>query len=107
MYDCLDAYQVVSPIHFNKNINKTPNPRRLAYQKLEEILEEEGSINPYQIMLLGPEEETPSDPFFNIDLYESSKTNQRGANTQNMEDWSVLSTECSILTIPRAIPVSW
>ena len=35
IYDCLEADQVVSPIHFNKEILKAPSPRRLAYQKLE------------------------------------------------------------------------
>ena len=42
VYDCLEADQVVSPIHFNKEIARTPDLRKLAYQKLEEILEEEG-----------------------------------------------------------------
>ena len=55
IYDCLEADQVVSPLHFNKDIVKAPSHRRLAYQKLEEILEQEGSVNPYQVMLLGPD----------------------------------------------------
>ena len=52
---------MVSPLHFNKDIIKAPSHRRLAYQKLEEILEQEGSVNPYQVMLFGPdpEETTP------------------------------------------------
>ena len=93
MYECLDADQVVSPIHFNKNILKSPSPRNLAYRRLEEILEEEGSINPYQIMLLGPEEEESPDPFLHMDFYQASQPQPGTGNTQNMENWSVLSTE--------------
>ena len=40
VYDCLEAEQVVSPIHFNKEIAKTPHTKKLVYRKLEEILEE-------------------------------------------------------------------
>ena len=93
MYECLEADQVVSPIHFNKEIMKNPSPRKLAYRRLEEILEEEGSINPYQIMLLGLEEEKPPDPFLNMDFYHPCNHGSANNNTQNMEDWSVLSTE--------------
>ena len=65
-----------------------------AARKLEEILEQEGSVNPYQVMLLGPDpEETTPDHLFNIDMYESIGKNPGRVNTQNMEDWSVLSTE--------------
>ena len=94
IYDCLEADQVVSPIHFNKEIIKGPSQRSLAYQKLEEILEQEGSVNPYQVMLLGPpEEDTPQDDFLRTDFYQSSDITLGEANTQNIEDWSVLSTE--------------
>ena len=87
IYDCLEADQVVSPLHFNKDIIKTSSHRRLAYQKLEEILEQEGSVNPYQVMLLGPDqEETTPDHLFNIDMYDSNKNNPGRVNTQNMED---------------------
>ena len=75
VYDCLEADQIVSPIHFQKDIIQAPSQRRLAYQKLEEILEEEGSVNPYQVMLLGLEEEDPPDPFLHMDFYEGSTSN--------------------------------
>ena len=92
IYECLEADQVVSPIHFNKEIIKAPTFRRLAYQKLEELLEEEGSINPYEMMLLNPMEEMPPDPFLNIDHYHPSLNSLGKVNNQNMENWSVLST---------------
>ena len=54
VYDCLGAEQVVSPIHFNKEIAKTPNFKKLAYQKLEEILEEERVSQPLPAYVYGP-----------------------------------------------------
>ena len=33
VYDCLETKQVVSPIHFNKEIAKTPNPREIGLSK--------------------------------------------------------------------------
>ena len=66
----------------------------MAYQKLEEILEEEGSVNPYQRMILSPdEEETSRDPFLHIDFYQTGPSSLNCINTQIMENWSVLSTE--------------
>ena len=93
MYECLEADQVISPIHFNQEVIKNLSPRRLAFSRLEEILEEEGSINPYQVMLLGPEEEKPPDPFLHLDVYSPSDQGPGPSNTHKMEDWSVLSTE--------------
>ena len=94
IYDCLEAEQVVSPIHFNKEIAKAPNFKKLAYQKLEEILEVEGSVNPYQRMILGPAEDVHcKDPFLHIDIYHPGPTNLNCINNQNMENWSVFSTE--------------
>ena len=102
VYDCLEAEQVVSPIHFNKEIARTPNFKKLAYQKLEEILAEEGSVNPYQTMIMGPDECNDSkDPFLHIDIYQSGPTNQNCRNTQNMENWSVLSTEMHYADPPQ------
>ena len=96
---------MVSPLHFNRDIIRTPSHRRLAYQKLEEILEQEGSVNPYQVMLLGPDpEETTPDHLFNIDMYESNQNNPGRVNTQNMEDWSVLSTEMCYADPPQGHP---
>ena len=102
VYDCLETEQVVSPIHFNKEIAKTPNPRKLAYQKLEEILEEEGSVNPYQIMFMGPDEHIKNkDPFLHIDIYQPGPSSLNCINTQNMENWSVLSTEMHYADPPQ------
>ena len=102
VYDCLEAEQVVSPIHFNKEIVKTPTYRKLAYQKLEEILEEGGSVKPYQIMIMGPDEYNNSqDPFLHIDIYQPGPTRQNCINTQNMENWSVLSTEMHYADPPQ------
>ena len=102
VYDCLEAEQVVSPIHFNKEITKTPNLRKLAYQKLEEILEEEGSVNPYQIMFMGLDEHIKNkDPFLHIDIYQPGLTSLNCINTQNMENWSVLSTEMHYADPPQ------
>ena len=102
MYDCLEADQVVSPIHFNKEIARTPNLRKLAYQKLEEILEEEGSVNPYQIMFMGPDEHIKNkDPFLHIDIYQPGPSSLYCMNTQNMENWSVLSTEMHYADPPQ------
>ena len=108
VYDCLETEQVVSPIHFNKEIAKTPNPRKLAYQKLEEILEEEGSVNPYQTMIMGPYEHNENnDPFLHIDIYQPGPSSLNCMNIQNMENWSVLVQKCTMLILPRATTISW
>ena len=102
VYDCLEAEQVVSPIHFNKEIARAPNFKKLAYQKLEEILEEEGSVNPYQRMILGPDEDVHcKDPFFHIDIYQPGPTNLNCMNNQNMENWFVWSTEMHYADPPQ------
>ena len=93
VYECLAAEQVVSPIPFNKEIAKAPNFKKLAYQKLEVILEEEVSVNPYQMIILGPDEdENCKDPYLHIDIYQLGPSTLNCINTQNMENWSVLST---------------
>ena len=103
VYDCLAAEQVVSPIHFNKEIVKAPNIRKLAYQKLEEILEEEGSINPYEVMILSPEEESSTDPFLHVDFYNIGPSSQGCMNTQNIEDWTTLHYTTLILLMATTI----
>ena len=56
-------------------------------------------------MLLGPDqEETTPDHLFNIDMYDSNKNNPGRVNTQNMEDWSVLSTEMCYADPPQGHP---
>ena len=54
IYECLNQDQVVSPIHFNKDLPKLHSIREAAYAKLEYILEEEGPLNPYEHALLHP-----------------------------------------------------
>ena len=93
VYDCLATEQVVSSIHFSKEIAKTPTMRKLAYQRLEEILDEDRSTNPYEMMVLHPEEDVDSmDPFLHIVYYQTGPSSISGMNNQNMEKWSVLST---------------
>ena len=104
VYDCLEAGQVVTPIHFCKQIVQTPSPRKLAYQKLDEILATEGSINPYEYMLLHPEEEKPPDPFLNVDFYNVEPKDLSVPNVHNMEEWSVLSTEMHYTDSPQGHP---
>ena len=102
VYECLAAEQVVSPIHFNKEVAKAPSFKKLAYQKLEEILEEEGSVNPYQMMILSPDvEDPPQNPFLHIDYYEAGPSSLNCINTQNMENWFVFSTEMHCADPPQ------
>ena len=104
VYECLAAEQVVSPIHFNKEIAKAPNFKKLVYQKLEEILQEEGSVNPYELMILSPDDEdTSQDPFLHIDYYQTGPCSLNCINTQNMENWSVLSTEMHYADSPQGL----
>ena len=104
VYECLTAEQVVSPIHFNKEIAKAPNFKKLAYQKLEEILQEEGSVNPYELMILSPDDEdTSQDPFLHIDYYQTGPCSLNCIYTQNLENWSVLSTEMHYADSPQGL----
>ena len=50
VYECLNQDQVVSPIHFDKDLPKLHSIREAAYAKLEHILEEEGPLNPYEML---------------------------------------------------------
>ena len=45
VYECLNQDQVVSPIHFDKDLPKLHSIREAAYAKLEHILEEEGPLS--------------------------------------------------------------
>ena len=93
VYECLNHDQVVSPIHFSKDLPKLHSIREAAYAKLDKLLEEKGPLNPYEFALLNPHEEFPTkDPVFE-DFYDMSTMGRRTPNTQNMEDWSILSTE--------------
>ena len=93
VYECLNHDQVVSPIHFSKDLPKLHSIREAAYAKLDKLLEEKGPLNPYEFALLNPHEEFPTkDPVFE-DFYDMSTLRKRSPNTQNMEGWSILSTE--------------
>ena len=100
IYQCLDTQQVVSPIQFCKELQKAPSPRQLAYNRLEEILQEEGTVNPYEFTLFHPEEELPPLPN-NCDQYDMLHSLPKHVNTQSMEDWSILSTEVHYTQYPE------
>ncbi|MCG8625324.1 MAG: retropepsin-like domain-containing protein, partial [Proteobacteria bacterium] len=101
IYGCLEANQVVSPIHFCEDIVKHVSLRKAAFQRLEEMLATEGSMNPYEHMLLHPEEEQPPDPFLTTDFYKMEPRKPSVPNIQNMEEWSVLSTEMHYTDPPQ------
>ena len=94
IYECLEKDQTVNPIHLSPQIEKSKPLRKIAFSKLEEILEEEGPLNPYEYMLLNPTEAPPVPPRKTEDFYYlSNKMETKHPNIQNMEDWSILSTE--------------
>ena len=93
VYECLNQDQVVSPIHFDKDLPKLHSIREAAYAKLDHILEEEGPLNPYEHALLHPYHELPTKTPEIEDFYDMYRQGPKTPNTQNMEDWSILSTE--------------
>ena len=93
IYECLEKDQTVSPIHFNPLIKQSKPLRQRAFSKLEEMLEEEGPLNPYEYMLLNPTEVPPTPPGRTDDFYHLANVKSKYPNNQNMEDWSILSTE--------------
>ena len=93
VYECLNQDKVVSPIHFDKDLPKLHSIREAAYAKLEHILEEEGPLNPYEHALLHPNHEFPTKTPEIEDFYDMHGQGPKTPNTQNMEDWSILSTE--------------
>ena len=93
VYECLNQDQVVSPIHFDKDLPKLHSIREAAYTKLEHILEEEGPLNPYEHALLHPNHKFPTKSPEIEDFYDMYSQGPKTPNTQNMEDWSILSTE--------------
>ena len=93
VYECLNQDQVVSPIHFDKDLPKLHSIREAAYAKLEHILEEEGPLNPYEHALLHPNHEFPTKSPEIEDFYDMYSQGPKTPNTQNIEDWSILSTE--------------
>ena len=93
MYECLNHDQVVSPIHFSKDLPKLHSIGEAAYNRLDKLLEEKGPLNPYEFALLNPHEEFPvKDPVLE-DFYDMGASGRNAPNIQHMEDWSILSTE--------------
>ena len=93
IYECLEEDQTVSPIQFSDQVDKSRSQRRLAFRKLEELLEETGPQNPYEHMLLNPIESPPKPQERTEDYYTLTTRKSGNPNNQNMEDWSILSTE--------------
>ena len=93
IYEYLNHDQTVSPIHFSKDLPKLHSIREVAYARLENMLEEKGPLNPYEFALLNPQSEFPIKTPELEDFYDMSRTGNKTPNTQNMEDWSILSTE--------------
>ena len=92
VYECLNQDQVVSPLHFDTDLPRLYAIREAAYKELEKMLEEEGPLNPYEYLLMKPQEELPSSITDLEDYYNMSNVSSQEINTQHMEDWSILST---------------
>ena len=84
VYECLNHDQVVSPIHFDKDLPTLHSIREAAYAKLEHILEEEGPLNPYEHALLHPNHELPTKTPEIEDFYDMYGQGPKTPNTQNM-----------------------
>ena len=67
--------------------------RETAYNRLEELLEKEGPLNPYEYMLMNPQSKLSTNYLELEDFYDMSNIGSQEVNTQHMEDWSILSTE--------------
>ena len=93
IYECLNQNQIVSPIHFNIELPRLYSIRETAYNRLEELLEKEGPLNPYEYMLMNPQSKLPTNDSELEDFYDMSNIGSQEVNTQHMEDWSILSTE--------------
>ena len=93
IYECLNQNQIVSPIHFNIELPRLYSIKETAYNRLEELLEKEGPLNPYEYMLMNPQSKLPTNDPELEDFYDMSNIGSQEVNTQHMEDWSILSTE--------------
>ena len=93
IYECLEEDQIVSPIHFSNEIDRSRSLRKLAYSKMDEMLEETGPQNPYEFMMMNPNQSPPMPPRKTDDYYVMTNMRNKPSNTQDMEDWSILSTE--------------
>ena len=61
--------------------------------KLDNMLEEHGPINPYEHLLLSPQQELPTKTPVILDFYGMNEAEFKQINTHGMENWSMLSTE--------------
>ena len=93
IYECLNQDQIVSPIHFDKDLLKLHSIREAAYAKLEHILGGEGPLNPYEHALLHPYHELPTKTPEIEDFQDMYGQGPKTPNTQDVEDWSILGTE--------------
>ena len=82
-----------------KDLAKPPIETIDAYKVLDQILEEEGTVNSYT-QLLFPSEQTEQDPQDYMEYYRMSVPNQT-TNNAHMEEWSILSTKMSYPQHPR------
>ena len=76
-----------------KDLAKPPIETIDAYKVLDQILVEEGTVNPYT-QLLFPSEQTEQDSQDYMEYYRMSVPNQT-TNNAHMEEWSILSTKMS------------
>ena len=79
---------------FMKDLAKPPPETNDAYRVLEQIIEEEGAVNPYA-QLLFPTEQTQEEDFQEYTEYYRMNVPNQTINNAHMEEWSILSTRMS------------
>ena len=89
VYECLNQDQTVSPIHFDKYLPKLHSIREAAYAKLENILEEEGPLNPYEHALLNPYNELHTKTTEIEDFYDMYGKGPKTPNTHIKPDMPI------------------
>ena len=94
VYETLEQEQILSPMSFMKDLAKPPSETNDAYRVLEQIIEEEGTVNPYA-QLLFPTEQTQEEDFQEYTEYHRMNVPNQTINNAHMEEWSILSTRIS------------
>ena len=94
VYDTLEQELILSPVSFMKDLAKHPPETNDAYRVLEQIIEEEGTVNPYA-QLLFPTEQTQEEDFQEYTEYYRMNVPIQTINNAHMEEWSILSTRMS------------
>ena len=79
---------------FIKDLAKPPPEINDAYRVLEQIIEEEGTVNPYA-QLLFPTEQIQEEDFQEYTEYYRMNVPNQTINNAHMEEWSILSTRIS------------